>query len=85
MGLTSSTIFWFLINSYKQLNTAKFALAHEIEEKLPLKLYRDEWKVLGEGRDRKKYYPFSHIEKLIPVLFGSCYFIAIIYLFVRMH
>lgn len=80
LGLATSVIFWFLINAYKQLNTGKFAMVHKIEEKLPLKLYKDEWKILGEGKSKKKYYPFSHIERLIPLLLGICYLSAIIYL-----
>ena len=78
LGLCISIIFWFLINSYKQLNSGKFAMVHKIEQKLPIKLYADEWKILGEGK--KKYYPFSHIEQLIPSLLGICYILAILYL-----
>ncbi len=80
LGLLTSTIFWFLINSYKQLNTGKFAVVHKIEQKLPLKLYKDEWKILGEGRDKKKYYPFSHIERLIPLIFGACYLSTLLFI-----
>jgi hypothetical protein len=80
LGLAISVIFWFLINAYKQLNTGKFAMVHNIEEKLPLQLYKDEWKILGEGKDKKKYFPFSHIERLIPIVFFACYLIALIYL-----
>ena len=78
LGLCISIIFWFLINSYKQLNSGKFAMVHKIEQKLPIKLYADEWKILGEGKNKKKYYPFSHIEQLIPSLLGICYILAII-------
>ena len=81
LGLFTSTIFWFLINSYKQLNTGKFAVVHKIEQKLPLRLYKDEWKILGEGKDKKKYYPFSHIERLVPLMFGVCYLLTLLYLF----
>lgn len=80
LGLFISIIFWCLINSYKQLNTGKFAMVHKIEQKLPLKLYKDEWKILGEGKNKKKYYPFSHIERLIPSLLGICYILAMLYL-----
>src|SRR5680860_597578 len=38
IGIIVSVIFWILINSYKQLNTAKFAILHKIEHKLPLEL-----------------------------------------------
>jgi hypothetical protein len=55
-------------------------MVHKIEKKLPLKLYKDEWVILGEGKDKKKYFPFSHIERLIPVLFFICYLSAMVYL-----
>ena len=80
LGLFIIIIFWLLINSYKQLNSGKFAMVHKIEQKLPIKLYADEWKILGEGKNKKKYYPFSHIERLIPSLLGVCYILAILYL-----
>lgn len=80
LGLFISIIFWCLINSYKQLNTGKFDMVHKIEQKLPLKLYKDEWEVLGEGKNKKKYYPFSHIERLIPLLLGICYMLMTLYL-----
>jgi len=79
LGLAISVIFWFLINSYKQLNTGKLAILHKIEKKLPIQMYEEEWILLGEGKDRSKYYPFSHIEKLIPFLFGFVYLLGIIY------
>jgi len=46
---------------------------------LPIQMYEEEWILLGEGKDRSKYYPFSHIEKLIPFLFGFVYLLGIIY------
>lgn len=77
-GALVSLIFFFLIRSYKQLNTGKFTVIHKIEERLPLKLYEFEWKVLGEGKDINKYYPFSHIEMLLPwaviVIYGVLIF-----------
>ena len=78
-GLIICIIFRFKINAYKQLNTGKFKVIHEIEEKLPLALYKYEWVALGEGKDRKKYYPFSHIELLIPVIFGIIYILLAVY------
>ncbi len=81
VGILICVIFWFLIRSYKQLNTGKFQVLHEIEEMLPLSLYHHEWHLLGEGKDNNKYYPFSHIELLIPWAFGIIYavlFVALI-------
>lgn len=79
-GLIISIIFYFLINSYKQLNTAKFKIIHEIENDLPIKLFSREWDILGKWKDYKKYYPFSHIEKLIPFVFWVIYLLIILYL-----
>jgi len=73
LGIVICIVFWFLIRSYKQLNTGKFAVIHEIEKQLPLALYKYEWEVLGKGEDNKKYYPFSHIELIIPWVFGIIY------------
>lgn len=79
VGLIICIIFWYLIKSYKQLNTGKFTVIHEIEKYLPLALYRYEWEILGEGKDNKKYYPFSHIELLIPWVFGTIYVLLGVY------
>ncbi len=73
IGVIISIIFWFLIRSYKQLNTGKFKVLHQIEERLPIALYENEWKILGEGKDNSKYFPFSHIELYIPIVFGLIY------------
>lgn len=79
LGIIICVIFWFLIRSYKQLNTGKFEVIHEIEKQLPLALYKYEWEILGEGKDKNKYYPFSHIELWIPWVFGTIYAILGIY------
>ena len=75
IGISICIIFWYLIRSYKQLNTGKFVVIHKIEESLPLTLYKYEWEILGEGKDKNKYYPFSHIELWIPRIIGTIYFI----------
>src|SRR6266508_809271 len=48
---------WFwLMRSYRQLNTAKYIVVGALEERLPASPYwRAEWLALGEGKDRSKY------------------------------
>ncbi|HOL87494.1 MAG TPA: hypothetical protein PLK32_09075 [Defluviitoga tunisiensis] len=82
VGIIICIVFWFLIRSYKQLNTGKFKVIHEIEKVLPLALYKYEWEILGKGEDKSKYYPFSHIELLIPWVFGLIYIALGIYFIV---
>ncbi len=75
LGLVICVIFWFLLRAYKQLNSGKFKVIHEIEQNLPLGLYDYEWELLEKGKNKKIYYPFSHIELLIPWVFGLFYFV----------
>jgi len=75
LGVIICVIFWFLLRSYKQLNSGKFKVIHAIEKELPLALYDYEWEVLGRGKDKKLYYPFSHIEIFIPGVFVLVYLV----------
>jgi hypothetical protein len=61
---------WYrLVRSYRDLNTAKFKVIHEIERRLPLSPYDAEWEAVGGGDDSKLYLPFTHVEKFIPWIF----------------
>jgi hypothetical protein len=66
---------WFyLVRSYRQLNTAKYQVIGQLEERLPASPYwRAEWKALGEGKGSSRYWPLTHIEQWIPVLFAITY------------
>jgi len=77
-GLSISFFWFFSIRSYSQLNSSKYKVIHEIETKFPLRLYEYEWEVLGKGKSFKKYWPLSHIEKLIPFVFIALYIVLFI-------
>jgi len=66
---------WFyLLRSYRLLNTAKYQVIGAFETRLPASPYwRAEWTALGEGRDPKRYWPLSHIESWIPIFFAALY------------
>ncbi|MEV4209803.1 RipA family octameric membrane protein [Nocardia salmonicida] len=66
---------WFyLVRSYRLLNSAKYQVIGALEERLPASPYWcAEWWALGEGKDRARYWPLSHIEQWIPLLFGLSY------------
>lgn len=75
---------WFrTVKSYQQLNGGKFVVIHEIEKKLPLALYKEEWRVLGEGKDPKKYKPLTDVEKWVPLIFSILYVIIAVSAFFR--
>jgi hypothetical protein len=66
---------WFyLLRSYRLLNTAKYEVVGALERRLPASPYWSaEWTALGKGKDPKKYWPLSHIESWIPVFFAALY------------
>ncbi|WP_285683825.1 hypothetical protein [Actinoplanes sp. NBRC 103695] len=71
---------WFwLLRSYRQLNSAKYVIVGVLEERLPASPYwRAEWKALGEGRDSSRYWPLTHLEQWIPFCFATTYVAAFI-------
>ena len=61
---------WYrIIRSYRDLNSAKFKVIHAIEKQLPLRPYDAEWESVERGRDPKLYLPFTNVEVLVPWLF----------------
>jgi len=58
-----------IIRSYRNLNTAKFAVINEIEKRLPIRPYSAEWEAVGKGEDPKRYKPLSHVEVAVPLVF----------------
>jgi hypothetical protein len=69
---------WFvLVRSYRQLNTAKYAVIGAFEERLPAFAYsRAEWGALGEGRDWRRYMPLTYVEQWVPVVFAVAYVVG---------
>jgi hypothetical protein len=76
--------FWLqLIHSYRQLNSGKFQIVHRMEKYLPYSPYKAEWIALGEGKDKKLYYPLTHLEIWIPRLFILMYCLIILYFLIK--
>ena len=83
VGLDLCYVWYRLVLSYKGLNAGKFEVIHAIEKELPVALFDAEWRQIGEGKDPKKYKPFSEIETWIPWVFASLYGAMIIALGVQ--
>jgi len=71
-GFLVSLTWYRIIASYKDLNSVKFKIIHELEQQMPAALYAYEWRKAEEGRG-KAYYPLSHLERWIPVVFMVLY------------
>jgi hypothetical protein len=72
-GMLLCYVWYITIRSYKQLNSGKFHLIGDVEAQLPYRFYDEEWKRLGEGKDKKKYTPITRVEQLVPILFALIY------------
>jgi hypothetical protein len=75
IALVAECMMWYwILRSYRQLNTGKFAVVGAIEKCLPASPYWNaEWVAFGEGKDPRRYWPLSHVESLVPLLFALTY------------
>ena len=79
LGCILCFAWYFTLNSYRQLNSGKFEVIYEVEKLLPLSGYAYEWEILQKGRRKTKYWPLSHVEKIVPMVFFIAYIVCIIY------
>ncbi len=74
--IQASTWFW-MIRSYRQLNTAKYVVIGVMEERLPASPYwLAEWQALGEGKNRALYWPLTQVEQVLPAIFVVLYVVG---------
>lgn len=68
-------VWYWIIRSYRQLNAGKWAVVGALEKRLPASpWWSAEWVALGEGRDPTRYWPLTHVEQWVPLLFSAAYF-----------
>lgn len=75
-GMTLCVLWRQGIASYRDINTAKWKVVHEIEKRLPISPYDAEWEFVGRGNDSKLYRPISHVEGGVPWVFMFLHFIV---------
>lgn len=73
-GMALTSLWFAIIISYKNLNTAKWGVVHEIEKRLPISPYDAEWEAVKRGQSKKLYWPISHIESFVPWIFFVLHF-----------
>ena len=88
-GIVFSISWWALLRSYRELNRAKFKIIVEMEKRLPVSLYGDEWAWLDGEREspehersaRKsrlnRYRELGSIERLVPWAFAAIYLVEL--------
>lgn len=75
IGVVICILWMIFIRNYKLLNTAKFKVIQELEEKLPTRPFQDEWKELCSS---KKYKDGTKLEQILPIAFMVLYLTAMI-------
>ncbi|THA30531.1 hypothetical protein E6W17_37460 [Streptomyces sp. A1547] len=80
-GVTLSATWWLQLRSYRELNTAKFKGINKIEERLPVKIFADEWEELK--RDpitgwRKRYAELGDTERVVPLVFVAAHVLLLV-------
>lgn len=68
-GMTLCVLWRVGIASYRNLNTAKWKVVHEIEKRLPISPYDAEWDYVERGKNSALYRPISHVEGGVPWVF----------------
>ena len=76
-GIAFAVTWWALLRSYRDLNRAKFEVILEMEKRLPVQVYGDEWASLKDaapaGRRLAAYRELGQVERLVPGLFALIY------------
>lgn len=76
-GAALSMSWYVVLRSYRQLNSGKFLALHELEDRLAYPFFRREWDLLGEGRDRSRYWRLTIVEVGLPCIFIAL-FVALV-------
>ena len=76
IGIGISYLWMKTIESYRQLNSGKFKVIFEMEEKMPVAMFKREWDHLGRGKT-KDYVKLTVVERRVTILFMILYIIVI--------
>ncbi|MEV7862959.1 hypothetical protein AB0O86_30160 [Streptomyces hirsutus] len=79
-GVTLSLAWWMQLRSYRDLNSAKFTVINNLEERLPVRIFTDEWEALKRdpvpGR-LKRYAELGTSERIVPLVFALAHLILL--------
>ena len=79
LGIVLCFLWYINIRAYRQLNSGKFKVIHEMEQRLPFPAYEREWEILGKGKESIKYLKLTRIEQCVPFALAIPYLLLLIY------
>jgi len=89
-GMVLSIVWWALLKSYRDLNTAKYEVILAMEDRLPARILGDEWATLKREpikltlkqstlKERfTEYWELGSVERIIPWIFVVIYVVALV-------
>jgi hypothetical protein len=85
-GIVFALAWWWLLQSYRRLSSAKFQVINAIEPGLPTQLYSEEWKYLQAAKKPMRLWPpralwewlnayheLGIVERIVPLAFAAIY------------
>ena len=69
IGSVLSVSWYVVIRSYRQLNTGKFHVLHELERELTFPFFKKEWDYLKSGNEPGRYWKLTIVETGLPAIF----------------
>ena len=69
-GMALSAVWFVNLDSYRQLNRAKFDIINKMEKQLPATPYTGEWELLRPKDGPANYFQLTRVERFVPVIFG---------------
>ncbi len=76
-GLVVCVVWLLYIINFKRLNSAKFKVIYELEQKMGTSPFKDEWDIL---QNTKRYINGTTLERILPIAFALGYIIVFIIL-----
>ena len=79
LGILLSFSWFVVIRSYRQLNTEKFRVLHDLEKQLPYQFFTLEWDPETRGEKSNRYWKLTNVEVTLPVIFFALWLVVIAY------
>ncbi len=78
LGLLLCGVWYAHLESFRQLNSAKFKVIHELEAQLPYACFAKEWE-FAQANEKGGFLRFTKVEKLIPLIMAVPYSVLLMY------
>jgi hypothetical protein len=90
-GIVFALAWWWLLQSYRRLSSAKFRVITALEPDLPIQLFSEEWRYLESTKAPRRLWPardlwawmngyheLGTVERVVPLAFAAIYTIELI-------